>query len=264
MLMATLSLPFHLADAGDIVVAVTLDGQGPFRFLLDTGASRSAVSSEVAARLGLTAVATTVMVTPVGRTFRPLAYLRRVQLGNIPAADVVATVLPSDDLRRTTNMDGIIGQDILASLVYTIDYQHRLIVWHETPPPEVVGTRLSLSVSAGRLLVSLPQGNGTRTQLELVPDSGADGLVLFGRAGRTLPPLTPLDIGVLRTMSGHQMVRRVLLDEFDVGDIRLRDQTAVLVQRTDADAPDGDGLLPLHVFARVTFNAPQRYMTVQR
>ena len=35
------SVRFTLAEGGAVVVPVTIDGAGPFRFLLDTGSSRS-------------------------------------------------------------------------------------------------------------------------------------------------------------------------------------------------------------------------------
>jgi hypothetical protein len=58
-------------------------------------------------------------------------------------------------------------------------------------------------------------------------------------------------------------VRRVLLDDFRVGDVLLRNRTAVVVAQDRLDAPLGDGLLPLHIFARVTFNGPERYLMVE-
>ena len=51
--------------------------------------------------------------------------------------------------------------------------------------------------------------------------------------------------------------------ELRVGDITLRNQPAVAVMRTETDAPDGDGLLPLHHFASVSFNA-SGYIVFQR
>jgi hypothetical protein len=98
----------------------------------------------------------------------------------------------------------------------------------------------------------------------MIPDSGSDGIVLFAGSGIELPPLTPLDVVMLRTLAGQQLVRRVLLDNFIVGDVYLRDQPAVLLAQNGNDRPDGDGLLPLHIFSRVTFNGPQGYLLVEK
>ena len=59
-------------------------------------------------------------------------------------------------------------------------------------------------------------------------------------------------------------MQQVRVDGLDVGAIRLRDQDAALLERTVADEPLGDGLLPLHLFARVTINGPGRYLVVEK
>jgi hypothetical protein len=47
-----------------------------------------------------------------------------------------------------------------------------------------------------------------------------------------------------------------------VGDAAIRRQPAVVVP--ERPAGDVDGLLPLHVFDRVFFNAAERYLVVER
>lgn len=255
-------LPFWLAGNGAIVVPVTIEGHGPFRFLLDTGSSRSAISSELATRLRRPSVGQTMMVTPSGRVKRPVTRLERVVLGTAPSISVLAMILPAADLRAGA-VHGLIGQDVLSALTYTIDYNRRQLIWHSTPDTGVSGTRLPLEWKEGRVLVSLSQRSTARSPLRLIPDSGTAGVVLFARRDRDLPPVTPLDVVVLRTLAGQRVVRRVLLDELDVGEIRLRDQLATVVDASP-DLDIADGLLPLHLFARVTINGPGRYLIVER
>src|SRR6185369_13500454 len=52
---------------GRLLVPVTINGQGPFRFVLDTGANRSVLTPQLAAHLGL-AVSTTSRLTMTGVT----------------------------------------------------------------------------------------------------------------------------------------------------------------------------------------------------
>lgn len=259
--------PFELLPPGDIVVPVTIDGQGPFRMLLDTGASRSAVTTAVARLLDSRVVGETTMVTPASRERRPLVLLKRVTLGGSGSSSVVGMQLDDDDLNPT--IDGLIGQDILAARVYTIDYTERAIVWHTGADAGLPGTRLDVDLDRGRMLVSLPQrveGGTTSTAigtvLRLIPDSGADRLVLFSHA--ELPHLVTVDVGLLKSGAGTRTVQQVRIDGLDVGAIRLRDQDAALLERTVADEPLGDGLLPLHLFARVTINGPGRYLVVEK
>jgi hypothetical protein len=171
-----------------------------------------------------------------------------------------ALVLPTTNLDPTGRIDGLIGQDVLGSLVFTIDYARRRIWWHgRTVPDSPRGTRLSLEVTNGRALVTLPQRSGPVAVLRLIPDTGADSLVLLVHPGRPLPFVTPLDTVRVRGVAGSRPARRVLVQNLDVGSIRLADQVGLLVDGTAAGSFMGDGLLPLHLFTRVTFNGPGGY-----
>ena len=259
--------PFELVPPGDIVVPVTIDGQGPFRMLLDTGASRSAVTTEVARRLLSRLVGETMMVTPAGRARRPLVLLKRVSIGGSRSASVVGMQLDEGDLGPA--IDGLIGQDILATRIYTIDYTEAAIVWHTGADAGPSGHRLDVNLDGGRMLVSLPQrvesGAGPRAVaavLRLIPDSGADRLVLFSHAA--LPSLVAVDVGFLKSAAGTRAAQQVRVAGLDVGAIRLDDQEAALLESTVDDAALGDGLLPLHLFARVTINGPGRYLVIEK
>ena len=123
------------------------------------------------------------------------------------------------------------------------------------------GVRLPLTMTDGRALISLPQGRGA---LSLVPDSGADRLVLFTRPGQRLTPLvTPLDTVRSRSISGQRLARRVLIQALDVGETRLGDHEGVLLDAPGPADVMGDGLLPLHLFSRVTFNGPEGYVVLE-
>jgi predicted aspartyl protease len=250
-------LKFELRG-NDIIVPVCVSGVGPFRFLLDTGASRSAISNGLAGRLRLPTNSRTLMMTPVGHAVRPTV---RVDLlvGERPTVNVVATVIDEGTL---VHVDGIIGQDVLSTLVYTIDYGRRVITWGigTEPPTE---SRLPLELSDGRALLTLAPSGAKGTALRLIPDTGADALVLFAGGGRVLPASSPGEIAMLRTVAGEQLVRRAVVDRLRVGDVELRDQPAlILEQRGPLTA--GDGLLPLHLFSRVVINGPAGYLAVQR
>jgi predicted aspartyl protease len=253
-------LAFELRGHG-IIIPVSVSGAGPFRFLLDTGASRSMIAASVAKRLSVPVRARTMMITPAGHSIRPVAAVT-LRLGARSAVPVTATVAADDELAGT-RVDGIVGQDVLSGLVYTIDYSRRQIFWDDTMP-EADERRLELQFTNGRALVIIPPQAGMPHPLQLIPDTGADHVVLFTRRGRELPPFTPLDIGLLRTLAGQQLVRRVLIDALNVGGVDLLRQSAVILP-SDAEALSlADGLLPLHLFSRVTVNGPERYLSVAR
>ena len=242
-----------------IIVPVTVEGRGPFRFMLDTGAGRSAVSSRVVEQAGLKADSTTVVLTPSGRSLRPMTNTS-LGIGGRSPVRVDAIIVDHDGLvRGGAAIDGIIGQDVLAPLVYTIDFARREVVW-EGAFEDTNGRRLPLEFEHGSAFVTL--GGDAHAPLRLIPDTGTDSIVLFARPGRELPVLTPLDVGLLRTISGQQLARRVVVHELNVGEITLREQLAVVVNARSHDAALGDGLLPLHLFSRVTINGPRGYVVV--
>ena len=149
----------------------------------------------------------------------------------------------------------MIGQDVLASLRYTLDFKRRVIEWHNQTPVQRGGV-FALSFEHGRFLVDLPQRD---SMLRLVPDSGAGGLVLFNA------PVSPaiVDTGMrveLSTVNGRRMARQVVMRELRLGATTLRDVPAVALDAEERHSSDGDGLLPLHLFDRVTFDGPARIL----
>jgi predicted aspartyl protease len=241
-----------------IVVAVHVDDHGPFRFLLDTGASRSLISSDIAARVRAAAITRTMMITPAGHSIRPVVSVS-LAVGDRTAVRVAATVVTPDDLSRgELEVDGVLGQDVLSPLAYTIDYRRREIHWHAHPTD--ISERLPLEFADGRALVSLQQGG---RPFKLIPDTGSDGVVIFERPGASWPDATPLDVGLLRTLSGHQLVRRVTIDDFRVAARRLRNVSAVVVPNGHERLLQSDGLLPLHLFSAVVVNGREGYLAVR-
>lgn len=264
------SLPFHLTPRGGIVVSVFLDGMGPVPFLIDTGSNGSAISQSLASTLRTPIVAKTTVSSAFGQRPRAVARIEQFAMDGVTAAPVLATVIPDEDLalpdgpggRRGVGVQGIVGQDVLAGLRYTIDYRERRIIWRDAARgiPRNASV-LALEPSEDRFLVVLPQDRAT---IKLVPDSGADALVLFREAGDGRPRVTVS--GLSATVSGVAgqgagMMARV--DRLHVGSQTLRDVPAVILEGAQT-ARSSDGLLPLHLFARVTFNGPERQLIIER
>jgi hypothetical protein len=99
--------------------------------------------------------------------------------------------------------------------------------------------------------------------LRLVPDTGAETLVLFQHAGSILPAASLANESVeLAGLIGRRDARRTIVRAFRVGSTLLMDVATVIVGR-DCDTTPLDGLLPLHHFARVTFNGPERQLLIE-
>jgi aspartyl protease len=262
------AVPFTLGDGGAVIVPVFVDGQGPHSFLVDTGANRSAVIEGLAARLGLAPVAKSLVVTPAGDETRVVVRLGRVSVGTATAEGLLASVLAVD--RRWldgADVAGILGQDFLARFDYTIDYRRRRVVWGGEPGAASVrhGVRLELHPSEGRFLVELPQPEDAGRAARFVPDTGTNGLVMFERPGGVRLSSEPLSGGaeLSAASGGRRTVRMRRIRSLRVGNLTLHDQVAAIVTRPETDAPETDGLLPLHQFASVTFGSRDGYLVIR-
>jgi hypothetical protein len=256
------SMPFEQGAQGGVILDVRIDGKGPFRFLLDTGSTHSAITERLARYLKAAAVAKAVVDSSLGGDTVPVVRLERLEVGPVATSGVMPSVVPAVD--PSGEADGILGQDVLASHRYTIDFRARRIDWRGAPVPGGhLRSIFALEPRDGRFLVTLPQRTAT---LRLVPDSGAATLLFFQGSGR-VPAMTTRGRGELTTLTARQEVALLSLRELRVGAIVIRDVPAVLVamprdQRGAAGRPDG--LLPLHLFDRVTFDGPGRLLVVEK
>jgi hypothetical protein len=261
--LRTTATPFRLGAHHEPIIGVHVNGEGPFPFILDTGSTHSSIGAALARTLGVPAVAKTTVTSSLGQHVQPVVNLESLQVGPATVVNVLATEVPDEGLGNKRDVRGVLGQDVLGSLVYTVDFAASRVEWN----PDI-GARstllptLNLRSARGRFLAELPQPQST---LWLVPDSGAETLVLYERPQVQLPPLVRhRGLAWLSTLSDRQAVEAVQVSRLLVGDANFTDVPAVLVRRDDGDASLGDGLLPLAMFERVTFDGPGGLLIVER
>jgi predicted aspartyl protease len=244
----------------DIVLAVRLNGRGPFRLLLDTGSTHSAVSARTAADIGAPVVAKTVTGSAAGSQDTLVVRIDSLKVGAVEIADVLASIVELDGIAGEGSLDGVIGQDALAALRYTIDFRQRRVIWWPKESLVAPGASLELQWNHGRFVTSLPQPHSL---LRLVPDTGATSLLLFD-PDRTLPITELPALATLKTMSGAAEVRLARVRELQIGALTLRDVPAAVADRDASEPAEIDGLLPLHWFDRVTVDGPRKRMTIEK
>ncbi|MGE3403873.1 MAG: aspartyl protease family protein [Vicinamibacterales bacterium] len=255
-------VPFDTDKDGGVIVPVWIDGRGPYRFLLDTGSNLSAVSERLAGEQSLQPVARTALTTVGGVAMRPVVQLGRVSVGTVSRAGLLASVAATAELAILgVGVDGMLGQDFLATYNFTVDYHRKRIVWDEL---EGAGAwRLPLIPRDGRFVVQLPGALGDEP-LEMVPDSGTGSFVLFARDGDQVARQWSEGSVTISGLTGTQRARYSRLRELRVGGMTLRNIPIVVVRRDDGEHEGADGLLPLHLFRRVTFRVSEGYMAVER
>jgi predicted aspartyl protease len=154
-----------------MTVPVKLSGTGPFQFLVDTGADRTAISSQLAARLGLSKGDDANVHTIAGISTVSTATVPDLELMRTPQKIVDAPVLD----REAMGADGIIGVDSLRSQRVEFDFPAQTLSivpsatrdFHDEPGTIVV----QAARRNGRLVVTDAVANGH--SLTVVIDTGA-------------------------------------------------------------------------------------------
>ncbi|MFN7920050.1 MAG: retropepsin-like aspartic protease [Bryobacteraceae bacterium] len=157
-----------------MLTQVYLNGSGPFRMMLDTGAEASLLRPAVAARIGARAQYQVEQVTAAGSS-TVAAGLVTVRVG--VAEDAGVEMLYAPPVLR--DADGVLGQSWLRRHSYLLDFRKRRVILDGQPPAE--GLRVPLRESDGRPCIAAQVDGEAR---ELILDSGASALVLFGGRGR--------------------------------------------------------------------------------
>jgi len=105
-------------QAKRMTVPVFLNGKGPFGFVVDTGANRTVVSTEVAAACDLPGAGQAEVHGIAGAEPTQLAAVRRLSVGSVSSGGLALPVLP----RGRLGADGLLGVDILKGRQMLLDF----------------------------------------------------------------------------------------------------------------------------------------------
>ncbi|HLZ76516.1 aspartyl protease family protein [Phenylobacterium sp.] len=105
-------------QARRMVVPVFLNSKGPYGFVVDTGANRSVVSTEVAAACGLPSAGQADVHGIAGAEPAALALVSRLSVAAVTSRDMVLPVLD----RSRLGADGLLGVDMLKGRHMSLDF----------------------------------------------------------------------------------------------------------------------------------------------
>lgn len=161
-----------------LTVPVTVSGQGPYRFLVDTGADRTAISHQIVSTLNLTSVPGSELHSLTGATPVLTASVASVEVTKNRKQAVDAVILDSQNM----GADGILGVDLLRSQRVQFDFASNLMTIVPSAAPDFRTEPGTIVVNGfrknGRLIVTDAQANGTH--VSVVVDTGAE--VTIGNA----------------------------------------------------------------------------------
>lgn len=122
-----LACPTTRDYVGRVVTAVMVDGKGPFRFIIDTGANESTISPKLAVALGL-APSTRDPLRIAGVTGTAIVPSVPIESMRAGALFIAHSQLPVIWSPVMTGADGILGAAGLAEDSLLVDFQHNTVV----------------------------------------------------------------------------------------------------------------------------------------
>lgn len=98
-----------------MTVPVSIDGNGPYNFLIDTGSERTVISSALAGKLKLEFVERALLKSVAGNRIVDTAYIPDLALGRQNYGGLIAPLLEAEDIgaEGIVGLDGLQGQRIL-------------------------------------------------------------------------------------------------------------------------------------------------------
>jgi predicted aspartyl protease len=119
---------FHLAGGAQplILLPVSVNGQGPFEFILDTGAGTSLLSPELAQRIGAKIIGAKEGQSAGGKVLVSLAKVDSLAVGETRRDDVDVGIVDLSHIGQAigAKIDGDLGYNFFDRFQITIDYSN--------------------------------------------------------------------------------------------------------------------------------------------
>jgi hypothetical protein len=202
--------PTRLDRIGRVMAEVMVNGKGPFRFVIDTGASRSTLAPHLAKSLGLTQAGRNVMLNGVtGVAEVPTVVVDTLDIGALQFKNQHLPVIFTSIMG---NADGILGVAGFGDQRIDVDFK--------------------------RDRVTVAPSNGRRPHYSLVTtrvERNDNGLMIFDvRIGRRIKAKAVLDTGAERTLGNLALQQALNRGR------KNREPVSAVVHGATPDIADGD------------------------
>jgi hypothetical protein len=165
-------IKFQTRSGRPVIDGVFLNGHGPYRFLLDTGSAINQLGQELAKELGAAPSFQAGLTTVAGTIDHVGGVVDAVRLGPVVVRDQKFLFSTLDNVHiLAPEIDGVLGEEFLATLDYLIDFANRCLILN-APSPQG-GLRISLEMVENLPVIETSIG-------KLVLDSGTDTVILYG------------------------------------------------------------------------------------
>lgn len=232
---ATLPL---LDFGGRPVVDILINGKGPYRFIVDTGARLSVIDATLNDELELPAAEGVRAASVGGRPGPVIVSVRELRAGAVALRGLIAAVMPLQPLLGTNGPRGVLSASNFPGYLLTLDYPSKRISIRKGALDKADSENI-FDYPAGDALPTVPiRVAGQQTRVHLDTGSPA-GLTLPTKFQKELPLASELrDTGKVRTPSGEYPVARAKVD----GAIELGRHTLALAEIEFCDVRPGSSV----------------------
>jgi len=157
--------------AGRAVALININGQGPFRFIIDTGANRSVLSQALATRLGLAHSGEGIVHSVDGAELAMLVNVESLSFGALPLSSGETPVLDGPML---DGEHGLLGVDGMAGRLLHVDFTKRCVEIYETAAQMPMQGWLSVPARMRFGSLLMVQGDIMGVRVNVLIDTGSD------------------------------------------------------------------------------------------
>jgi hypothetical protein len=246
------------------VVEVKLNGQGPFVFMIDTGAGMQAdIDNSVAQRLGLHLNGTAINGDPSGQNDREVATatIMSLAIGKTTFRNVTAVVRPQRITKDYPDVDGILGFALFTDYLLTLDYPAMEVRLTRGSLPAANGADILnfelenripiVELAIGRIHVPAHIDSGNFVAGFILPEEIVEQLQLRSEA---------VNVGGARSVTNHIQLKQVQLrDTIHLGGFEYSQPTITFPALSDTNI----GFNVLRDFV-ITFDQKNRRMKLER
>ena len=212
-----------------MTVGVTVNGQGPYRFLVDSGADRSVVGAALAARLALPPGESVTLQSMAGASRVGTVRVDRLQVGGSTVTDVTVPALSEAYL----GAQGLLGIDALAGQRVMLDFDAKTITVQDTRRPDprsFAADEIVVTARRRRGQLIITEAGVGRTGLSAVVDTGSE-ITIGNRAlyaavfrNRRRPPVA-ITTSLISVTGQTLTADLVVLPEVRIGGLTLLNVT---------------------------------------
>jgi hypothetical protein len=261
------TVKIKLDDLSMIIVPVSINGSGPYDFMLDTGCAKTMVDQKLAEKLHLLRVGEKTVVGVLASAKMPVVHLNSISVAGAVVSG--GDVYSSDHLTTTGKVLGVLGEDFLKNFDVLIDYRHEVIQLESaggSMAETAIGEHLSLELDGtyhgqpthNRLVVSGHIQDLGHKPMSLLLDSAANCVTLFqdslGPGANHQARVTTGSFDKWISSSAEtRMIRSLSLGDNSVSDVTV----VALSRRADVDT---DGVVPTSLFRSIFISHRGRFV----